>query len=387
MSKFLAVFLITICCLGCKSDSAKKDLQLFLKEYEPTTQVFKISADSLINLRGEKGTVLKIDPSDLRYEGGTIVKGDLEVHLLELFSIEELLRANAQTVSNGKWLVSGGVFKIQIFSGNKKLKLAEGKSIEVDFPKITSEQMQLFDGSRDLNGNMNWELSKQVLKNRKYPVLIRRDSSFMRFNRQFAIDMRIDTIIYNSLIEEFSFDEVKEKHPKLDSLLIRNDTILGIHFQRIMSELTPNNVLSNNGVLYDVSTGKFLNTNPTIKLVNHLYTSISISKLGWINIDRFYPKISDRANLELMPDLEMDYAQWYAVDSANNTLINLYEDEKGIISFSAPVGKRFIIISFGVKGDLTYGYKKSILIEKDRKHQIKYRKAGKKQMEAYFKFD
>lgn len=387
MKRILLVLtaIVLLLYVGCKSDS--NYLKEVLREYEPATQTFKFSADSLITVEGKKGTILKIDPAVLLHQDGSPANGELEIHLLELTSKEDLLRANAQTVSNGRWLISGGAYNIQFFSEGKVLKIADGKSIAVNFPKITFQKMQLFDGIRDKKRNMNWELSNQLLENRKYPVIIRRDTSFMRFNYRYAIDMPVDSCIFNMLKKNYSIDEVKEKYSYLDSIVLKNDTLLGIRFNRIYSETTPSDSLFNNLMLYDASTGKYLESNPTAKLINDVYETITINKLGWINVDGFYPEVTNRIRLKIRTDKEMDYEEIYAADAKNNTLLNIYENEKGIFFFDAPVGQRFTIIAFGVKGEQTFGYKKTVLIEDNSTLNITYRKTNKKKMENYFKLD
>ena len=92
---------------------------------------------------------------------------NIRVELLELTTPSELLKNNVQTVSNDKWLISGGSFKIDIYSNNELLELKKGKTISVSFPKIRSEEMQLFYGVRKENDAMNWELGNQDFKPKK----------------------------------------------------------------------------------------------------------------------------------------------------------------------------------------------------------------------------
>lgn len=385
MKRFLLVLTVVLFCFGCKSD-AEENLKQILKEYEPATQVFKIDADSLIQIKGERGTVLNIDPSVFVHQDGNEVTGEIEIHLIELTTTEDLLRANAQTISDEKWLISGGAYYIEAFSENMVLKLVDGKTIEVSFPKIASEEMQLFDGSRDIQGNINWTASNQVLKNRKYPVVIQEDSLFTVYDQNYAIEMPVDSMVSRKLKEKYSINDLQKKHQEIDSLIVKNDTLFAYIFSKyvLMSKMFTDSLLRP-----DVASELIMRKKITRQDIFawELYNTISISKLGWINVDRFYLGIENRVNFEIEPDIEMDYAQLYAADSENNTLLNLYVDAKGVISFDAPIGKRFTIIAFGIKGEQTYGYKKSVLIEKDTKHQIKYRKADKKKMEAYFRLD
>jgi len=283
-------------------------------------------------------------------------------------------------------LISGGAYNIRIFSDNKELKIVTGKNIQVDFPKIASEKMKLFNGNRDVEGNMNWELSNQELKSLKYPVVIQEDSSFIRFDNQYKIDVPVDTIVYRNLKEKLSVAEVQDDYKEIDSLIVKNDTIYSYIFSRrlMISEMMKDSVLSPAEI--DVLIKKKKSTREDI-FIRELYSTIAVSKLGWINVDRFYPEITNRTYLKITSDIIMDYEHIYAADTENNTLLNIYKDEKGIFFFNAPLETRFAIIAFGVKGEQFYGYKKIVLIDKRTTHEIEYKKENIEEMDAYFKLN
>lgn len=372
-------------CFGCKTD-AEENLRQILKEYRPKTQVFTVNSDSVIEIKGERGTILNIEPNVFEHLDGRKVTGAIDIRLVELTTTEDLLRANAQTVSGEKWLTSGGAYSIKAFSNNEELQLIDGKNIDAKFPKITSEEMQLFDGVRNSKETMNWIVSNQILENRKYPVLIEEDSSFMSYNQEWKIDIPIDTIVFRNLKERYSVDEVKNKYPEIDSLIVKNDTLFSYIFsaRELFSEMLADSLLTATEVGELVRRKKVTRADIFIW---ELYNAIPINKLGWINVDRFYPEVKNRIPFEILPDIDLDYTQYFAADNTNNTLVNLHENEKGILSFNAPEGERFTIIAFGINGEQTYGYKKSILIEKTTKHKMKFRKIDNEKMEAYFNLD
>ncbi|MEO1030122.1 MAG: hypothetical protein AAFX55_01895 [Bacteroidota bacterium] len=107
---------------------AKNELEESLNFKTELTQSFKVSTDSIITITGEKGTQLTINPDDLEFDSGRDFKGkNLTIELMELTKKQDLLLANAQTISNRKWLISGGAFKIDIKSNTTSLRLKKAK--------------------------------------------------------------------------------------------------------------------------------------------------------------------------------------------------------------------------------------------------------------------
>lgn len=157
----LVILSLTSCKPTIKTESRSKSeiLNDILKKHEEPSQFFKIASDSLIKVVGEKGTVLIINPTDLITENGEEIKGNIDIELKELTDQYQMFRTNTQTVSNGKLLVSGGSYFINMKSNGKSVRLKEGKTLKVEFPKLTENQMSLFYGQRDSLGQMNWNPS------------------------------------------------------------------------------------------------------------------------------------------------------------------------------------------------------------------------------------
>ncbi|MBK6836760.1 MAG: hypothetical protein IPG89_21875 [Bacteroidetes bacterium] len=128
-----------------------------LQKYEEPSQFYSISTDSIIRVIGEKGTVININPSDLITENGKQISDSIEVELKELTDQNEMFRTNTQTVSNGKLLVSGGAYFINIKSKGQKVKLKPERKLKVEFPKVDENEMTLFYGQRDSLGQLAWD--------------------------------------------------------------------------------------------------------------------------------------------------------------------------------------------------------------------------------------
>lgn len=116
--------------------------------------------------------------------------------------------------------------------------------------------------------------------------------------------------------------------------------------------------------------------------LNKIYEAIKISKLGWINIDKFAPE-ETKIKISLKSNTKLDAIQTYIIDSENNTILNVYNQEIDI-----PINRSFYIISFGLKNDIFYGFKKSIRFSKDEEYTIAYKKLkASTQLKSFFTLD
>src|SRR6188474_3342105 len=114
MNRFLVLLLLVSFALtSCTHQQAKLDAKTeigkvneFLKQYEEPSQTFKILADKPAQVTGKQGTIISVNPAYLINENGQPPGKTIEVELKELTNQEQLLRANAQTTSNGQLLVS-----------------------------------------------------------------------------------------------------------------------------------------------------------------------------------------------------------------------------------------------------------------------------------------
>ena len=113
------------------------NLNNILKKVDMPSQIFSAPGDQLSLVKGKKGTVIFLDPSDLETEDGGAPGKQVIVELKEMTTGADLARANAQTMSDGKLLVSGGAYYVNITSGGKQLKLKKDKDLKVAFPKFT----------------------------------------------------------------------------------------------------------------------------------------------------------------------------------------------------------------------------------------------------------
>src|ERR1035438_1809197 len=140
MNKLKALFIfIFIAIISCNNqenktkgdeiksqDDPKKEianLNEFLTKFDEPSQVFKASTDKPIKVTGKQGTIIHINPSYLELENGKPPGKEVEIELKELTNAQQLLRANAQTVSDGNFIISGGAYYINVTSEGQNVKL------------------------------------------------------------------------------------------------------------------------------------------------------------------------------------------------------------------------------------------------------------------------
>lgn len=287
MTKKLTLSL-SICFLLCTcnnpkttNDNGAKDkadiaiLNDALKKFEEPSQIFKVAADKPNVVTGQKGTKISINPNDLITESGKPLGQNIEVELKELTNQGQLLSSNAQTISDGKLLISGGAYFIGMTSNGEQLKLKEGKNLSVQFPKLSDKEMALFYGQRNELGQMNWQKATETFKTTRPPA-----------NTQpFA-------------------DSTKKQKSDIEAIMDYVDS----GYNPTPEEKEKNIQQRKN---YIVS--------------QKVYDEIGISKLGWINCDRFW-EVENTTELyaSFNPQDSIKNANVYLVFKDMNSVIQAY---------------------------------------------------------------
>lgn len=141
----LAVISITVL-VSCKNtDSTKK----IFKPESLQSQLFTIDTGKDTMLRTHRGAVIKIPKGALQSS-----KSSVQLEIKEAYHISEMIRAGLTTQSNGQLLSSGGMIYINaVDEGSVKI----AQPLQVSIPSnFINNDMQLFKGETDANGNMNW---------------------------------------------------------------------------------------------------------------------------------------------------------------------------------------------------------------------------------------
>ena len=389
-------------------NSAKNELEEILNFESEMVQTFNVSTDSIISIEGKRGTLLTFNPKDLEYESKKPLKANnLSINLLELENQQDLLLANAQTVSNGKVLISGGAFKIDINVGNESLVLKEGKTISVKFPKSTNEdEMQIFYGDRNEKGYLNWDLTDVQLKNEKHFTILCRDSLVLDIERTRAFG-GVETMMQILKIDTLGFlskNEIRLRFPKISEFNNQKDTVVIYQDYYFYSEIdnldTKYKIIDTDSLkevveIHEENKRRGFNNSKSTSRINEnyksFYESINISKLGWINIDKFSNE-EDKITINLKNNLDFNFNtytdeaypensvwhQTYLIDNDNNTILNVYSSILEI-----PKGRKFTIISCCIVDDTFYISRKAINISEDSNDVIlEYKKRNKNQIKS-----
>jgi hypothetical protein len=315
-------------------ENDKKSLFDILSKFEDASQFFTISNSKNSEVKGKKGTIIHVVPSNLELENGNKITGEIKVELKELTNQKDLLRNNAQTVSDGKLLISGGSYYIDITSDGNKINLKKGKTLEVEFPKITNRNMELFYGERDSSNQMNWKTA-----NKKFSTQISKEKAVVDAQRNTApiiTDDLDDLLAYT----ENGEDEVTQKEVK-----------------------------------------KIYETNDKI------YESLKLSKLGWINCDAFYNQTTENFKVIYNSENDLTFTNSFIIFKNFNSIMNLYAEKRTMLSndIKLPINLKVKIISFSYKNDKFYAGEKEVTISKNSSAEINLKEISEKDLEQLFK--
>ncbi len=110
----------------------------------------------------KEGTRLFFPAGTFVYPSGKPVQGEVKLVVEECYDIDEMLAAKLSTTSGNRRLETAGMIRLQAFSGNIELKLADNARYNIYFPieNERREDFELFYGYRDENGIIDWKLEE-----------------------------------------------------------------------------------------------------------------------------------------------------------------------------------------------------------------------------------
>ncbi len=189
MYNYAFIFLVfTALLFGCNSSSEKlvevnpleklQQIDDLFANIAEKPQIFIVSSDKESSVTGEKGTIIHVDPNRLETVDGSPIDQNIQVELLELIDIQSMLSSNIQTVSNGEILITGGAYYLNMTSNGKQLQIKPDMFLDVEFPKLTEEKMELFMGERDSFGQMNWISTSEKFESNSLDEVLNTDTAF-----------------------------------------------------------------------------------------------------------------------------------------------------------------------------------------------------------------
>lgn len=335
----LLIVMVTIL-FSCNNEQDKKveinpldqmaQVDNMLSEIAEKPQNLVAPSDKKTKVTGAKGTIIHVDPNTLETVDGSPLGDDIQIELLEMTDNSSLLLNNAPTVSNGKILVTGGAYYLNMTSDGKQLKLKQDKGLEVEFPKLTENEMGLFFGERDSLGSMNWMQAEQnfVSKDLEAPK------------------------------------EPKPKKTTKKETYSEIELILGYIDNKEVEPLTQEEIKE-----YERQKREYETASKT-------YESVELMNFGWINCDRFWDDPNPKTDIQLIVNNDsLTGARIYAVFKDINSIMteNYWKTRTDTARFrNIPVGKELTIIALSAKDETPYVFETTINTEIDKQVQIDF---------------
>ena len=170
--KFLVIAMlgVTLATVSCKKDEPTTDPTtdptvnpsaqalgaFFSGNTANEVQQFTIDATTPGSISGSKGTVINFSGSSFETQSGTVVTGNVDIELIEIFSKADMIKLNKPTMANHPSgglapLISGGEFKITASQNGEELNLRDGFNYFVTVPAANGvdPNMEIFYGNGD----------------------------------------------------------------------------------------------------------------------------------------------------------------------------------------------------------------------------------------------
>ena len=138
------------------------EIEDLLQALSPTknNQEFDIYTNTESFIVGDQGSRISIPANAFVFEDRTVPTGLISIDVIESFDFGSFAANGLECMSGDQMLETGGMMKITASSNGKKLKLADGKEIAIQFPPSnTKDDMKLFYGESPDRGVTDWILS------------------------------------------------------------------------------------------------------------------------------------------------------------------------------------------------------------------------------------
>ena len=151
---------------GCQPETSftREDEQTsvedFYRKNRKTEQSYTVSGTSGGVKTTTAGNKIYIPDNAFVTKTGTPVTGEVSVSVKEYLTPYDMIMNNMPTMANGVPLESGGEFRISATKNNQELELASGKFVRIQMKGSNNNGMQVFNGTEDTQGNVNWTLNQ-----------------------------------------------------------------------------------------------------------------------------------------------------------------------------------------------------------------------------------
>ena len=124
----------------------------------PSIQTFNIDNKKVNTVKATGGTEILIPANCFADGNGNIIQGNVQVEIVEAFSLQDFITSGLATTSGDKILLSNGMMYINATSGNTKLQLSKDAALSVSMPTMNrSDGFQMFTGD-----GTNWTVDSSM---------------------------------------------------------------------------------------------------------------------------------------------------------------------------------------------------------------------------------
>jgi hypothetical protein len=223
---------------------------------------------------------------------GTI-PASMSMELTEVYGQNQLVNADLHTASNGRMLESGGTILLEGFCGKRPAVISTGKNIDIKFPTHgeLKDGMETFIGSRDRNGNFNWNQEMRTI-----------NGGTTYRERYYINDKQVTKEEYETLKAQF---EEREQVEQNQIASIKNDEVFDAYL-------------------------------------------LKSGSLGWINCDKFY-EADVTTEFVVLVDTAMHPSVRLVFDNINAVMNGSYDPRTGKVVFAGiPVGEKARIVAYSI---------------------------------------
>jgi len=317
-----------------------------LLELAEKQQRLTAPSDKETILTGAKGTIIHVDPNRLETVDGSPIGDNIELELLEMTDNSSLLLNNAQTVSNGQILITGGAYYVNMTSDGKQLRLKQGKALELEFPKLTDDEMGLFLGDRDSLGQMNWIPTESNFKSKKIENAKEPEKPIKK--------KEVFTEVSIIPLGEYNVDTTVIGPKKVNS-----EDVTEEEYQEYLIKLQ-----------------EYEELKKEIEYQRQTYQVIKLMNFGWINCDRFYTDPNPKTDIQLLVNKDsLHTARFYAVFKDIRSFVTeyFYKGRREAPTFrNIPIGKELTIIAISGSNDSPYVFETTINTMTDQQVKIEF---------------
>jgi len=141
---------------------------VLLEQLRPERQVFEFEATADFSIQTEGHNQVYIPKNSFVGEDGATISGKVKLEMMSILNARDFVKANLQTVSDGRVLQSEGMLFIDVTAAGKPVTLAPGKKLQIELSKIntysSASDIRIFTGKHNASGNINWTEKSKIDK-------------------------------------------------------------------------------------------------------------------------------------------------------------------------------------------------------------------------------